>query len=171
MDLLQVADKLDRMKIKCYWNVYMKNVDGKHFLQKQFSYGLTSDFGLFSFVNVDYDNDGDLDIIGNSAEGPVQVFENSATGKNRSIAVSLKDPAGNRFGIGAKIHVSSGTLTQTREIKASGGYQSINAPIAHFGLGAVATVDELKVVWRDGKSTVVAGPLAADFHYHIERVK
>jgi len=153
------------------WNVFMKNIDGKRFEQKQFSYNLVDDFGLYSFVLVDINNDGALDIVGNGAVGPVRVFENKATANNRSVAISLRDGRGNQFGVGAKIYISygDGTQQQMREIKAGGGYLSFDAPIAYFGLGDANTVAQIRVRWRDGSETVHEGPFAAGYQYRIAR--
>ena len=153
------------------WNVFMKNIDGSHFEQRQFSYGLTNDFGLYSFVLIDMDNDGDLDIIGNGAEGPAQVYRNHAAGKNHSIAVSLIDSKGNYNAIGAKVFVyyDNKQKAQMREIKASGGYQSFDAAMAWFGLGKQNEIDEIRVLWPDQTSISFSGPLKSDVHLRIER--
>ena len=154
------------------WNVLMKNNQGMGFEQKQFSFGLTSDFGLFSFTLLDMDNDGDLDIIGNSAEGPVQVYKNHSTSKNHSIAFSLIDHQGNYHGIGAKIIVSynDGKSKQIREIKASGGYMSFDPAIAYFGLGDESSIDKVTVQWPDKSQSIYSGPFPVDNHYRIERL-
>lgn len=153
------------------FNVFMHNVDGKRFEQRQFSYGLADDFGIYSFTLADYDNDGDLDIIANSAVGPPRVFENRAAQNNHSLAVSVNDQRGNRDGIGAKVFIryAGGSGQQVREIKASGGYQSFDAPVAHFGLGAATRIEQIRVRWRDGSETLAAGPFAAGYHYRVER--
>jgi len=153
------------------WNVLMKNNNGEDFEQKQFSFGLTSDFGLYSFALLDMDNDGDLDIIGNSAEGPVQVYKNHSTQRNNSIAISLRDSLGNYYGIGAKveIHYDQGKKHQMREIKASGGYMSFDPAIAYFGLADITSVDEIKVQWSDNKMDVYPGPFATKKRYQIQR--
>ena len=153
------------------WNVFMKNIDGQHFEQKQFSYGLTNDFGLYSFSLVDMDNDGDLDIIGNGAEGPVQVYKNKATKNNHSIAISLIDSKGNYNAIGAKVFIyyDKKQKAQMREIKASGGYQSFDTAMAWFGLGSETKIDEIHVLWPDQSSSTFSGPLKSDMHYRIER--
>ncbi len=155
------------------WNVLMKNINGERFEQRQFTEGFTSDFGLYSFVNIDLDNDGDLDIIGNSAEGPVQVYLNNSTGNNHSIAVSLVDQKGNHYGVGAKIIVRSnnGSMAQVREIKASGGYMSFDPTVAYFGLGKIDSIDEIEVSWPDSSTSTYPGPFEADNHYRIVRLK
>ncbi|SMF82234.1 Repeat domain-containing protein [Pseudobacteriovorax antillogorgiicola] len=153
------------------WNVLMKNIDGQRFEQQQFTQGVVSDFGLYSFVTVDMDNDGDLDLIGNSAEGPIQVYKNNSSGNNNSITISLSDPVGNRFGIGAKIIVRSkaSNMAQIREIKASGGYMSFEPALAHFGLGSVQAIDSIEVQWPDKNHKVYDGPFEANHHYRIVR--
>ena len=155
------------------WNVLMKNIDGKRFEQQQFSAGVTSDFGLYSFALIDMDNDGDLDIIGNSAEGPVQVYRNNSTMNNHSLAISLIDHNGNYNGIGARIeiHYDKRRLAQVREIKASGGYMSFDPAIAYFGLGNKTVIDEIKVHWPDKTQSIYSGPFKSEQHYRIERIK
>ena len=153
------------------WNVFMKNNQGNHFSQKQFSFGLTDNFGLFSFAMLDMDNDGDLDIIGNAAEGPVQVYRNHSTTSNHSIAISLVDNQGNSHAIGAKIIVfyHDGKEKQIREIKASGGYMSFDPATAYFGLGENDVVDEIEVRWPNNVINSYPGPFSSDNHYRIER--
>lgn len=155
------------------WNVLMKNIDGTRFEQRQFSQGITSDFGLYSFVTVDMDNDGDLDLIGNSAEGPVQVYKNHSAGSNNSVAVSLVDSQGNHFGVGAKIIVRTrdSQLSQIREIKASGGYMSFEPHLAYFGLGSEPAIDRIEVEWPDQTKSVYTGPFEANHHYRIVRAE
>ena len=68
------------------------------------------------------------------------------------IEVALDDQrSGNRAGLGARITLKfvDGSL-QAREMRASGGYQSQNPPVAHFGIGTHAAVRELVVTWPDG---------------------
>lgn len=153
------------------FNVLMRNIEGKRFEQRQFSQGLVDDFGIYSFTFVDYDNDGDLDIIANGAVGPVRIFENRSTQSQRSLAVSLNDARGNRFGIGAKVFIryAGGSGQQMREVKAGGGYLSFDAPVAFFGLGEVDRVEQIRVRWRDGTETSLQGPFAAGHHYRVER--
>lgn len=157
------------------WNVLMKNIEGQRFEQQQFSAGIAADFGLYSFVLIDMDNDGDLDIIGNGAEGPPQIFRNHSSRGNHSLAVSLVDHVGNVNvnvnGIGAKItlHYNDGKNAQLREIKAGGGYMSFDSAIAYFGLGNTRKIDEIRVLWPDKTQSVYRGPFDSGRHYRIER--
>jgi hypothetical protein len=149
------------------WNVYLHNEHGR-FAQKQFSAGLTNDFNLFSFVLIDYDHDGDLDIIGNGSEGPPQIYENQSTGANHSIAFALDSPRGNTANLNARIiiHPASGPA-QIRELKAGGGYQTVDAPIAFFGLGAATKITSVELQWPGGRTQTIQGELSADAFYRI----
>jgi uncharacterized membrane protein YraQ (UPF0718 family) len=150
------------------WNVYMRNEQGR-FVQKQFSSGLTNDFNLFSFVLIDYDHDGDMDIIGNGSDGPPQVYENQSTGEHHSIAFALSSKTGNTANLNARVivHPASGPA-QIREIKAGGGYQSVDAPLAYFGLGQQSEVRKVEIQWPNGSKQEIQGPLKADALYRIE---
>ena len=62
-------------------NYFLKNERNK-FLVKTFEYNLNDIFNYYSFTPIDFDNDGGLDIITNSSEGPVRVYKNDHGGKN-----------------------------------------------------------------------------------------
>lgn len=153
------------------WNVFMKNVHGEKFEQHQFQYNLTDDFNLFSYAAADFDLDGDVDIIGNSSTGPVQIYENTAAREHSSIAIALEDTKRNFYGIGAKIKIEADEAPQQqlREIKASGGYQSFDIPVAYFGLDRNKAVRAITVTWPDGKNDRIEGPFDAGFQYTISR--
>ena len=62
---------------------------------------------------------------------------------------------GNTMGIGAKVHVKSGDVHQIREHYNTRGFQSSVGNSLHFGLNEASIVDELKVVWSNGKSQML----------------
>lgn len=153
------------------FNVFMKNIGGRKFEQRQFSSNLTDDFGLFSFTMVDLDQDGDLDIVGNSAVGPVQVYINQTNGRKSSIEFDLSDMTGQRLAIGAKIIVdyNKGRDHQIREIKSGGGYMSFDVPTVHFGLGDAKEIESARIWWPDGSQSQISQTLTAGYRYRIER--
>jgi enediyne biosynthesis protein E4 len=70
-----------------------------------------------------------------------------AVGAGRALA-----DGSNRDGVGARVTLTAGGVTQTREIVLGDGYGSQNDLRAHFGLGDATTVDELVVRWpRSGR--------------------
>ena len=56
--------------------------------------------GGYSYI--DFDGDGDLDIVSIPVNGPIRMFVNNTVSGN-SIMFELRDTDGNRFGIGSKI--------------------------------------------------------------------
>jgi hypothetical protein len=68
----------------------------------------------------------------------------------------------NRDGVGARLTLTAGGMTQTREIVLGDGYGSQNDLRAHFGLGDATTVDELVVRWPRSGRVQRFGPLAPD---------
>lgn len=112
----------------------------------------------------DLDNDGDLDVVINSFNGPALVYRNDTTAPR--IAVRLKGRSPNTQGIGAKIKITGGPVTQTQEIVAGGRYMSGDDPMRVFAAGA-ATNLAVEVTWRSGQKSMLNG-LAANFIYEVD---
>ena len=60
----------------------------------------------------------------------------------------------NRDGIGARVRVEAGGKMLVREVTRTASFAGSVLPVAHFGLGGVASVDRLEVRWPSGRSTV-----------------
>ena len=101
-------------------------------------------------VYADLDNDGDLEIITNNIDEEPSFFENKSSEINNSLSIKFNGHAQNRFGLGAKVTLTSGGITQTQELTLSRGFQSSVAPQLHFGLGTSTLIDNIKVTWPDG---------------------
>ena len=121
---------------------------------------------------LDLDNDGDLDIIGNTTHGGLKVFKNNET-QNNSIIFEIKDEMGNTDCIGCKVLIATGEAEQEqkqiREIKAGGGFLSFDAPYAHFGLSDESSVNRVAVVWSTGERTIFSRKFEAGYKYTISR--
>ena len=104
---------------------------------------------LDSLVQVeilDYDNDGDLDIILVKSEGSIELLKNNGGNLNNFVNIKLAglrtgSGKNNFFGIGSKIELRAGTLYQNHYM---------NNPIAHFGLGNKDSVDVIRILWSNG---------------------
>jgi hypothetical protein len=150
------------------FNVVMRNRQGEGFEQKQFSWNLDDPFYLFSFAYIDFDNDGDLDIIGNSSIGPVQVYENRLN-EHGSIAIAVRKAEGNTQGLHSRITIEDDQgRAQFREIKAGGGYQSFDPYRAYFGLKDSATIRSLKIERIGDEPIVLERSLPANHFYLVE---
>ncbi len=152
-------------------NVFFRNQQGKRFSNDTRKAGLENYLAMSAYTYIDYDNDTDLDIIAVSFDGPIWVYTNN-TQKNQGIIFELDDKKGNRTGIGSRIIIhygDNGNKHQIREIKASGGFASFDAPIAHFGLGKHKIVSRVEVIWSTGEKTELKSKFKAGHKYRIER--
>ena len=100
----------------------------------------------------DLDGDGDLDVLMTQDDGPVRLFRNDVPKLGRWLVVRTLDPALNRDALGAVVTVTAGGRTQHRTVIASYSYASSSQPVAHFGLGEIAGIDEVTVRWPDGST-------------------
>lgn len=98
----------------------------------------------------DLDNDGDLELVINNIEQEAFIYENLGT-QNSFLKINLKGPSLNPFGIGAKVTLRANGQVFSRENFNTRGFQSSIAPSLNFGLGDIQMVDEITVVWPDGK--------------------
>jgi hypothetical protein len=113
----------------------------------------------------DLDGDGDLDVLVNNLNRPASLFENRTAGTHR-VAVRLRGTASNAHRIGARLWLDAGGTTQTHLVMPTRGDMSAGSAVAHFGLGAAATIDRLRVRWPSGREQEFAD-LAADRLYTI----
>ena len=98
----------------------------------------------------DLDNDGDVDaVILNSRREPT-LLKNESNSGNHWIQIELEGVKTNRDGIGARVKVVAGDLTQIDEVHSGRGYQSHYGTRLHFGLGRRDRVDRVEVRWIGG---------------------
>lgn len=101
---------------------------------------------------VDLDRDGRWELLTMTWDGPLRVYHNeteSAVGRHW-VDVELRGRGGNRDAIGAIVELVAGGRMQTcfhgpRPSLGGGGETA-----CHFGLGDVATIESLRVIWPDG---------------------
>ena len=87
----------------------------------------------------DVDNDGDIDVLVTTNNGPVRLLLNRSAAGNHWLQVRLRHDSGERFGMGARIGIErAGTPTLWRRVKTDGSYLSASDIRVHVGLGASA---------------------------------
>jgi hypothetical protein len=108
----------------------------------------------------DIDNDGDIDLLIADLDGPPQLLRNDGGNANNSILIKLLGVKSNRDGIGARVTVVSGNLTQTNEVRSGDSYISQSDMRLHFGLEKRAKVDQIQVRWPSGNVDKITGVAA-----------
>src|SRR5690606_36377850 len=100
----------------------------------------------------DLDNDGDLDLVINNCNMPAFIFRNeSNTGKNHFLQISLKGEGLNPFALGSQITIRHNEQLFYQELSPMRGFLSCTDYKITFGLGAIDTVEHLEVWWPDGR--------------------
>jgi len=98
----------------------------------------------------DIDNDGDVDVVINNLDGPPQLLRNDGGNANNSILIKTIGVKSNRDGIGARVKVVSGDLTQIDEVHSGGSYLSQSDLRLHFGLEKRTKINLIEVHWPSG---------------------
>lgn len=176
-----ISEILKHIPVHPLPNRFFKNTGNLQFEDVTNSWG----FGTPTFSNsvayADFDNDGDLDLVINNENQPAVIYRNRSREQtaNNFIAVTLKGNAPNTFAVGASIKVFCAAGILTREIVPSRGFQSSVDYKQVIGLGSVAAIDSLVVVWpnktytridRPGvnKTHTVSQPTQSHLLYHFE---
>ena len=99
----------------------------------------------------DLDNDGDVDaVIANLDEVPTVLRNDGGNAKNW-LLVRLNGTRWNRFGLGSRVKVTAGGVSQIAEATTASSIYSANDPRLHFGLGDAREAD-IEVVWPGDKT-------------------
>ncbi len=98
----------------------------------------------------DYDGDGDLDIFVLELNDLPTLLRNDGGDRNNYLIVRTEGTKSNRDGIGARVKLRCGDVTQVNEVRSGSSYLSQNDLRLHFGLGECKTVERLEVFWPSG---------------------
>jgi hypothetical protein len=106
----------------------------------------------------DYDNDGDLDLLVTTNNGPAKLLRNDGGNKNNWLRIKTAGTSSNRDGIGAKVRVAldNGTRLWTT-VKTGSSYCSQSELPVTFGLGGAAKVASIEITWPNGKVETLPG--------------
>ena len=94
----------------------------------------------------DFNGDGRIDAVVSSPGSPAELWENISPGQQHWIILRLEGTRSNRDGIGARIRIGN----QYNEMTTTVGYASSADWGVHFGLGDVAVVKSVEIVWPSG---------------------
>ena len=80
----------------------------------------------------------------------VTLLRNENDTPNNYLRLKLIGTRSNRDGIGARVTVTLGAESETREVHRGYSYLSSNDPRLLFGLGGRTGVDKLQIRWQSG---------------------
>jgi hypothetical protein len=98
----------------------------------------------------DFNNDGKIDVVVVVLNGKTELFLNQSANKNHWLLINLIGTRSNRDGLGTRVKISAGGVTQYNHATTAVGYNSSSDKRIHFGLRSAAVVDRLELAWPSG---------------------
>lgn len=102
----------------------------------------------------DWDHDGDLDLWVSNRNAPrLRLMRNDSASGNQAVTLELvgNGTTSNRDAIGSRVELEvRGEAKMIKTLRAGEGFLAQSAKSLHFGLGAGAKVEAVKVRWPDG---------------------
>jgi hypothetical protein len=106
----------------------------------------------------DYDNDGDLDLVITSNNGPARLLRNDGGNRNPLLRVTVVGTTANRSGIGTRVRVTLDNGTRLWGlVKTGSSYLSQSELPLTFGLGSARKIAGVDVTWPDGRVESLQG--------------
>ena len=93
----------------------------------------------YQIASADFDNDGDIDLLvsyADTTKAGALLLRNEGGEKNGYLKVHLKGLNSNKDGIGAKVEIKAGGLSQKLELRGDR-----NGRTVHFGIGSRKKID------------------------------
>ena len=103
----------------------------------------------------DYDLDGDIDIVVTNSNTAPRLLRNDGGNRKNWLQIRLTATNGSTDAIGARVKITTGKLTQTREVRSGDGYLSQQDLTLHFGIGDYKQVDSIEVQWQSGTKQLI----------------
>jgi len=98
----------------------------------------------------DLDNDGRLDAVVTTNDGPVHVLHNQTQTRNHWLLLKLVGHSSNRDAIGAEIEIVTAAGSQFATVSTASSYLSASDKRVHFGLGTDNTAQRIEIRWPSG---------------------
>lgn len=104
----------------------------------------------------DYDLDGDLDIVITNSNASPRLLRNNGGNRKNWLQIRLIGTNGATDAIGTRVKITTGELTQVREVRSGDGYLSQRDLTLHFGIGDYEHVDGITIRWQNGVEQLVS---------------
>lgn len=98
----------------------------------------------------DIDNDGRLDAVVTTNDGPVHILHNETPTQNHWLLLKLVGHKSNRDAIGAEVKLVSAKGPQFATVSTASSYLSSSDKRVHFGLGSESIAQSIEIRWPSG---------------------
>jgi len=155
--------------------LYHNNGDGTFSDQTPSNFTI-SGTNMLSFAAGDLNHDGRIDLYssyGSTYTNPSgsiddRYWRNTTSNSNHYLTLVLNGVNSTAGALGARAYIYGTWGVQTREVRASESYGTLNSFHLHFGLGAATTVDSIVVKWPSGNVDRVISEAADQFITIVE---
>ena len=137
---------------KCVW----RNDGAGSFHEIGAAVGVRDTYDGRAVALADLDNNGALDVIVANQRGPLLLYRNTVTPRNKWIEFDLEGTRSNRSAIGAQVRVFWNGQQQLQEVSGGCGFASQNQRRLHFGLGKDPKIEKVTVRWPSGQTQTLA---------------
>jgi len=115
----------------------------------------------------DINNDGYLDVLVTTNNGPAYLFKNEGPNTASAIRIKTVGTQSNRNGIGARVRVHSGGVVNWQTVHSGSSYCSQSELPLTFGLGKAGSAEEVRIIWPSGHEDTLKN-LKANASYTIQ---
>lgn len=98
----------------------------------------------------DIDNDGRVDAVVTTNDGPLYVLRNETSTSNHWLTLKLVGHKSNRDAIGAEVRIVTANGSQMETVTTASSYLSSSDKRVHFGLGKESSVQTIEIRWPSG---------------------
>jgi hypothetical protein len=98
----------------------------------------------------DLDNDGRLDAVVTTNDGPPHILHNETATPNHWLLLKLVGHKSNRDAIGAEVKITTEARSQLATVTTASSYLSSSEKRVHFGLGSETKASALEIRWPSG---------------------
>ncbi len=133
------------------------NREGNGFQDVAAAVGVDDRFDGRAVAFADLFNRGALDVVVANQRNRLLIYRNEVDPTRHWVAFDLHGSDGNSDAIGASVVVEFAGRRQIQAVAAGTGFCSQNDWRLHFGLGATATIDRVRVFWPSGREQEIAG--------------
>jgi hypothetical protein len=161
-----VADDINRVQQKVTYAQaphLFRNLGGKRFeeITNQAGSAFAQPVVARGAAYGDFDNDGDLDLLITTNNGPARLLRNDEATGNHMLRIKTLGTTSNRDGIGARLKITlDNGQSRWALVKTGSSYCSQSELPVTFGLGAATKVKEIEVTWPSGRVDRIPGAAA-----------
>ncbi|MGH2650128.1 MAG: CRTAC1 family protein [Actinomycetota bacterium] len=106
---------------------------------------------------LDMDNDGDLDVVITTNNGPAYLLRNEGGNRNRFVRLTLLRGQGAGDGIGARVTLQRQGSEHVRWVKSGSSYLAQSELPLTFGLGSDPEPVGIRILWPSGRQETLSG--------------